>query len=358
MTAMKALILAGGRGTRLKPLTNNMAKQLLPVANKPILFYVLDQIRETGITDIGVIISPETAPGVEEAVGDGSRWDAHITYILQPEPGGLAHAVKTARGFLGDFPFLMFLGDNLIEGGVKGFVEGFTTLGSDALILLKEVPDPHLFGVAELDSSGKVVHVVEKPNEPKTNLALVGAYLFTPQVHKAIAQIKRSRRGELEITDAIQRLIDTGSKVESHILTGWWLDTGKKDDLLEANRVVLDGLLRRDIKGEIDSQSRIVGRVEIRDGARIQNSVVEGPVSIAEDCEIRNSFIGPFSSIGTGTVIEDSSVKHSIILEGCHIHRIERLEDSLIGKRVEINRGTVEPGAMRIFVGDDARVGL
>jgi len=202
------------------------------------------------------------------------------------------------------------------------------------------------------------VHVVEKPSEPKTNFALVGAYLFTPQIHRAIAQIKRSWRGELEITDAIQRLIDTGSKVESHILTGWWLDTGKKDDLLEATRVVLDGLLRRDIKGEIDSQSRIVGRVEIRDGARIQNSVVEGPVSIAEDCEIRNSFIGPFSSIGTGTVIEDSSVKHSIILEGCHIHRIERLEDSLIGKRVEINRETVEPGAMRIFVGDDARVGL
>jgi len=356
--AMKALILAGGKGTRLKPLTNSMAKQLLPVANRPILFYVLDHIREAGITDIGIIISPETASYIEEAVGDGSRWDAQITYVLQPKPGGLAHAVKTAQGFLGDFPFLMFLGDNLIEGGIRGFVEEFTNLGPDALILLKEVPDPRLFGVAELDSSGKVVRVVEKPSEPKTNFALVGVYLFTPQIHRAIAQIKRSWRGELEITDAIQRLIDTGSKVESHILTGWWLDTGKKDDLLEANRVVLDGLLKSDVKGEIDSQSRIVGRVEVRAGARIRNSVVEGPVSIAENCEIVNSFIGPFSSIGAGTVIEDSSVEHSIILEGCRIHRIERLKDSLVGNRVDIGKGADGLKAARFFVGDDARVEL
>lgn len=353
---MKALILAGGKGTRLKPLTNSMAKQLLPVANKPILFYVLDQVQETGITDIGIIVSPETAPHIKEAVGDGSRWDARITYILQPQPGGLAHAVKTAQGFLGDSPFLMFLGDNIIEGRIKGFVEEFTAIRPHALILLKEVPDPRLFGVAELDSSGKVVHLVEKSNEPKTNLALVGVYLFTPQIHEAIAQIKRSWRGELEITDAIQRLIDTGRQVESRILTGWWLDTGKKDDLLEANRVVLDGLLRRDVKGEIDSRSRIVGRVEIRAGTKIENSVVEGPVSIAEKCEIVNSFIGPFSSIGAGTVVEDSSVGHSIILEGCRIHQIECLENSLIGKRVEINKGPAGFRAVRIFVGDDAKV--
>ncbi|MFQ5924450.1 MAG: glucose-1-phosphate thymidylyltransferase [Dehalococcoidia bacterium] len=355
---MKALILAGGKGTRLKPLTTNMAKQLLPVANKPILFYVLDQVREAGITNIGVIISPETGPHIKEAAGDGSRWNAQITYVLQPKPGGLAHAVKTARGFLGDEPFLMFVGDNLIESRIKGFVEEFITLQPDALVLLKEVPDPRLFGVAELDHSGKVVHLVEKPNEPKTNLALVGVYLFTPQIHKAIAQIKPSGRGELEITDAIQRLIDTGRRVESHILTGWWLDTGKKDDLLEANRVVLDGLLKRDIKGEIDSQSQVVGRVEIGDGAKIENSVVRGPVSIAEKCEIRNSFIGPFSSVGARTVIEDSSVEHSVILQGCYIYGIERLEDSLIGNRVEINKRAEGFRVVKIFVGDDARIEL
>lgn len=355
---MKALILAGGKGTRLKPITHTIPKQLLPVANKPIMFYVLDQIREAGITDISIIISPETGAYIKEAVGEGLQWDSKITYIVQDEPRGLAHAVKTARTFLGKSTFLMFLGDNLIEGGVKSFVQEFKRHSPDALVLLKEVSDPRLFGVAELNSKGEVTHLVEKPKEPKTNLALVGIYLFTPEIHKAIAQIKPSWRGELEITDAIQKLLDMGKKVRSHILKGWWLDTGKKDDLLEANRVVLDSLLKRDVKGDIDSKSKIVGRVEIKNGARIENSTVRGPVSIAEGCHIKSSFIGPFTSVGAGTIIEDSSVGHSVILENSRIHRIERLEDSLIGTRVELRRADERFKAVKIFVGCDSSLEL
>jgi len=355
---MKALILCGGKGTRLKPVTTTMPKQLLPVANRPILSYVLGQVAEAGITDIGIIVSPETGDPIKEAVGDGSRWGAEITYILQPEPLGLAHAVKTGQEFLGDSPFLMFLGDNLIEGGVKHFVEQFRNDASDALILLKEVSDPRLFGVAELNGKGEIINIVEKPKQPKSNLVIIGVYLFSPEVHEAIARIKPSWRGELEITDATQKLIDMGKTVCSRTLEGWWLDTGKKDDLLEANRVVLDDFLKRNIKGEVDAQSQVVGRVEIREGARIENSVVRGPVSIAEGCQIKNSFIGPFSSIGAGTMIESSSIEHSVILESCHIVNVERLADSLIGKdsKVAKQEGNLKP--KRLFVGDDANIEL
>ncbi len=355
---MKALILAGGKGTRLKPLTNTLSKQLIPVANKPILYYVLEQVVEAEIRDIGIIISPETGQGIKEEVGDGSRWNAQITYILQPEPLGLAHAVKTAQDFLGDSSFLMFLGDNLIQGGVKSFVKEFTTNKVDAFVLLKEVPDPRLFGVAELNEKGEITRIVEKPREPKTNLAVPGVYLFTRDVHQAIDRIKPSWRGELEITDTIQQLIDSGKKVRSHILTGWWLDTGKKDDLLEANRIVLDEFMKRDLRGEIDAASQVAGRVEVGEGTSIENSIIRGPASIAEGCQVKNSFIGPFTSVGAGTVIEHSSIEHSVILERCRISGIERLSDCVIGRCAVVTRRGDDFKATTLFIGDDAKVEL
>jgi len=355
---MKAVVLCAGKGTRLRPLTYTIAKPLLPVANKPILFHILEQIREADITHIGIITSPETDSHIEEAVGDGSRWDAHITYIIQSEPLGLAHAVKAAQGFLGDSCFLMFLGDNLIEGGVKEFVGRFNTYAPDALILLKEVSDPRAFGVAELNEEGKVTRLIEKPKEPESNLAMVGVYLFTPEIHKAIAQIKPSWRGELEITDAIQKLLEMGKQVRSHILQGWWLDTGTKDDLLKANQVMLDNFLRRDIKGNVDSQSQIVGRVEIQQGTEVVDSIVRGPVSIAENCQIKNSLVGPFTSIGDGTVIEDSSVEHSVILENCYLCKTEHLADSVIGRSTKVLKREHNSKAISLFVGDNTRIEL
>jgi len=319
---------------------------------------VLDQVKEAGITDIGIIVSPETSPHIKEAVGDGSRWNTQITYIFQAEPLGLAHAVKTAQDFLSDSPFLMFLGDNLIQGGVVQFVQQFRQRMPDASIFLKEIKETHLFGIAELDEQGKVIYVEEKPKHPRSNLAVVGIYIFTPVVHEAIAQIKPSWRGELEITDTIQKLIDGGKRVESHLLDGWWLDTGKKDDILEANRVVLDDLLKRDVKGEVDATSQIVGRVEVRQGAKIEHSIIRGPVSIAEKCQIENSLIGPFTSIGAETVVQNSSIEHSVLLEGCHIHNIERLADSIIGKGTNVTKQEQIFKGLRLFLGDDAKVEL
>jgi len=327
---MKALVLCAGLGTRLRPLTNTIPKQLLPVGNKPILLYILEQIKEAGISDIGLVISQKMGERIKESLADGSKWGVNLTYIIQPEPLGLAHAVKVANNFLGDSCFLMFLGDNLIEQGVKGLVSRFKTETLDTLVLLKEVPDPLQYGVAELNQKGEIVRLVEKPEEPKSNLAIVGVYLFSPQIHKAIARIKPSLRGELEITDAIQELIRMGKPVRSHILKGWWLDTGTKDDLLKANQVVLDSFLKRDIKGSVDLRSKIKGRVEIKSGAEVVGSSIKGPVSIAEDCRIKDSIIGPFTSIGSRTVIEGCFVENSVILEGCRISGVENLTDSVV----------------------------
>lgn len=355
---MKALVLCGGKGTRLKPLTNTLAKQLIPVANKPIIFYVMEQISRAGIHDIGMIISPETGDRVKEAIEDGSKWNTRVTYILQPEPAGLAHAVKTSQDFLGNSPFLMFLGDNLIQGGIAGFIEEFNEQSPDALILLKKVSDPQRFGIADLDSAGRVIKLTEKPKEPVSDLALVGVYLFTPEIHKSIARIKPSWRNELEITDAIQDLLDRGKTVRSHVLDGWWLDTGKKDDLLEANRVVLDDLIERNIAGEVDAQSQVVGRVEIQEGARIECSTVRGPVSIAKNCRIKDSFIGPFTSIAANVTVEHSSIEHSVILENCTILNMERLSDCVIGCNASVKKRENHYGAVRLFIGDDANIEL
>jgi glucose-1-phosphate thymidylyltransferase len=353
---MKAIILAGGKGSRLRPLTNTLAKQLIPVANKPILYYVMEQITQSGITDIGIIISPDSGERIKAVLGDGSQWNARLTYIVQTVPGGLAHAVKTAQDFLGDSPFLMFLGDNLIQGGISAFVEEFKTQSPEAMILLKRVPDPRSFGVAELDASGKVIRLVEKPKEPKSDLALVGVYLFTSRIHQSISNIKPSWRNELEITDAIQNLLDRGLTVHSHILDGWWLDTGKKDDLLEANRVVLDGLVQRSLKGECDSCCEIAGRVEIQAGAKIESSIIRGPVSIGQGCLIKGSYIGPFTSIAANSVIDHSSIEYSVVLENSTITNIERMADSVIGRGSTIKRKGTNFSAVKIFVGDDTNL--
>lgn len=356
---MKGLVLAGGSGTRLRPLTYTGAKQLVPVANKPILFYVIDNLVDAGIRDIVVIISPETGGEVRNALGDGSRWDANLTYIVQDRPGGLAHAVLSAKSALGNDDFCMFLGDNLIGSKVSEPVARFRESPDlAASVMLKEVPNPSSFGVAEVDAAGNVTALVEKPKEPKSNLALVGIYLFRPTIFDAIGQIKPSARGELEITDAISKLIELGGRVRFDRVTTWWLDTGKKDDLLLANDTVLDDWLTHGVEGEVDEESRLVGRVRIERGARVVRSTIRGPAIIGAGAQVVDARIGPFTSIGADVIVQRSGVEHSVLLERSRVEDIDRLEDSLIGRRVVVHPGASRPGAISLLVGDDCCIEL
>ncbi len=350
---MKALILSGGKGTRLRPLTYSGAKQLVPVANRPILFYCIDNIVDAGIRDIGIIISPETGEEIKDAVGNGKRWKAKITYILQEEPAGLAHAVRVARRFLGKSPFVMYLGDNLIGSGIKKFLSDFIRKKSDATILLKEVENPRQFGVAEVSSKGNILRLMEKPENPPSNLALVGVYMFSDRIHRAIDRIQPSERGELEITDAIQELIYMGHAVRSFVLTTWWLDTGKKDDLLTANAIVLDEWGDKKIEGIVDKTSRILGRVAIGRNSLAKASVIRGPVVIGENTIIENSFIGPHTSIGDQVRISNSSIEHSVVMNGSEVLDIERMEECLIGRRVRIYKNS-RHSALKLMLGDDS----
>jgi glucose-1-phosphate thymidylyltransferase len=351
---MKALVLSGGAGTRLRPITHTSAKQLVPVANKPVLFYGLESIAEAGVTEVGMIVG-ETAAEIQEAVGDGSKFGLDITYIHQERPLGLAHAVLIARDYLGDDDFVMYLGDNFIVGGISTLVEGFRRTRPDAQILLTQVSDPRSFGVAELDADGQVRGLEEKPEHPKSDLALVGVYLFTPVIHDAVRAIQPSWRGELEITHALQHLIDTGSDIRSTTIEGYWKDTGNVVDMLEVNRTVLESVERR-IDGEVDAGSETIGRVVLEEGARIVHSRVVGPVVIGSGTEVRNSYVGPFTSVAENCSITDSELEFSIVLRDSSIDGVGRIENSLIGRHVEVTPAPAVPRAHRLVLGDHSKV--
>ncbi|MFJ8463309.1 glucose-1-phosphate thymidylyltransferase [Streptomyces swartbergensis] len=351
---MKALVLSGGAGTRLRPITHTSAKQLVPVANKAVLFYGLESIAEAGITDVGMIVG-DTAAEIEEAVGDGSQFGLKVTYIPQERPLGLAHAVLIARDYLGDDDFVMYLGDNFIVGGISGLVDEFRSNRPDAQILLTRVADPRAFGVAELDPSGQVIGLEEKPDRPKSDLALVGVYLFTPLIHEAVRAIEPSWRGELEITHAIQHLIDSRADVRSTVITGYWKDTGNVGDMLEVNRMVLEGMDRR-IDGDVDTASETIGRVVVEEGARIVNSRIVGPAVIGSGTVISNSYVGPFTSVAENCRITDSELEFSIVLRDSSIQGVGRIEASLIGRHVEVTPAPSVPSAHRFVLGDHSKV--
>jgi glucose-1-phosphate thymidylyltransferase len=354
---MKALVLSGGKGTRLRPITYTSAKQLVPVANKPVLFRVIESIRDAGITEIGIVIG-DTGDEIRAAVGAGARFGVHVTYIPQDQPLGLAHAVKISQGFLGDDRFVMFLGDNCIQGGISPLVEQFANSDYNAQIVLKRVADPRSFGVAELDAQGRIVRLVEKPRDPQSDLALVGIYMFDQHIFEAVNSIAPSARGELEITDAIQWLVGHSFRVFPYIHEGWWIDTGKKDDMLEANRLVLEEMPGR-IDGFVDAESRLIGRVIIEAGAQVINSTIRGPAIIGEHTRIVNAYIGPFTSIFHHCLVEESEIEHTIMLEHSTVKGLpHRLEESLIGRNVEITRSPFRPKAYRLMLGDNSSVGV
>ncbi len=353
MDKLKGLILSGGTGTRLRPITYTSAKQLVPVANKPVLFYGIEALAAAGIDEIGIIISPETGGEIRSVAGDGGAFGVSLTYIEQDAPLGLAHAVLTAEQFLGDSPFVMYLGDNLLRDGVTDLVSTFRSEAPDALILLTPVNDPENYGVAELDASKRVARLVEKPQNPESDLALVGVYMFTSSIFDAARAIEPSGRGELEITDAIQHLVDGGLRVDPHIVHGWWKDTGQVQDMLEANHLILDDLEER-IDGEL-IDSRVEGRVVVEAGARLERATVRGPAIIGAGAVLRDAYIGPYTAVGPGVRIEQAEVEYSIVLEGSSIEHLEgRIEASLIGKNVAIRRSPAMPRAYRFVAGDNA----
>ena len=357
MEDLKGLILSGGAGTRLRPITHTSAKQLVPVANKPVLSYGIEALVEAGIREIGVIIAPETGEEIQQAAGDGSEFGASITYIEQEAPLGLAHALLTAEDYLGQSPFVMYLGDNLLRDGITDLVEVFRRSEPDALILLTAVDDPSSYGVAELNGE-RVIRLVEKPKDPPSDLALVGVYMFTPSIFEAAHSIEPSGRGELEITDAIDSLISADRRVESHIVKGWWKDTGKLEDMLEANRLVLEDIKPR-IDGELDSESRVEGRVAIEKGARLERSVVRGPAIIGAGTQLTDAYIGPYTAIDRDVVIIGSEVEHSIVLAGSSIRNLHaRMEASLLGKNVSLSRSEGMPKTLRFLVGDNADISI
>ena len=358
MEPLKGLILSGGAGTRLRPITHTSAKQLVPVANKPVLFYGIEALVDAGVEEIGIIIAPETGDEIREAAGDGSQFGAKITYIVQDKPAGLAHAVLTAEEFLGGSPFVMYLGDNLLRDGLRSLVATFRADEPHALILLTPVDEPEHYGVAELDGDEHIVRLIEKPKDPPSNLALVGVYLFTPAIFEAARALEPSWRGELEITEAIQGLIDDGHKVQSEVVRGWWKDTGQLADMLEANRLVLEELVTR-IDGEVDERSKVEGRVVIEPGATLIDSVVRGPAVIGAGARVEGAYVGPYTSIGENVRVCRSEVENSIVLSGSVVEDLNtRLEASLLGKDVKLTRSDGMPKTLRLLVGDKSEIEL
>jgi glucose-1-phosphate thymidylyltransferase len=354
---MKGLILSGGKGTRLRPLTYTSAKQLIPVANKPVLFRVIEAIRDAGIADIGIVVG-DTANQIKRSVDTGDQWGVNITYIEQALPLGLAHAVKISQDFLGDDRFVMFLGDNVIQGGISGLIQQFAQSEWNSQIVLTSVAQPEHYGVAELNDEGRIVRLVEKPKQPPSDLALVGIYMFDHHIHEAVNSITPSWRGELEITDAIQWLVEKDYRVYPYIHQGWWIDTGKMEDLLEANSLVLEELEPK-IAGEVCPDSKVDSRVTVQAGAKIINSVVRGPTIIGERTHIINSYIGPFTSIYHDVVVEQSEIERAIILENSRISDIPaRIQDSLIGRDVNLTRSSIRPKAYKLNLGDHSRIGI
>jgi glucose-1-phosphate thymidylyltransferase len=357
MEPLKGLILSGGAGTRLRPITHTSAKQLVPVANKPVLFYGIEALVDAGVKEIGIIIAPETGEEIRAAAGDGSAFGAEITYIVQDSPAGLAHAVLTAEEFIGSSPFVMYLGDNLLRDGLRGLVSTFVEDGPDALILLTPVDDPQSYGVAELDGE-RIVRLIEKPKDPPSNLALVGVYLFSSLIFEAARKLEPSWRGELEITEAIQGLIDEGRAVQSEVVRGWWKDTGQLADMLEANRLVLEELVTR-VDGEVDEASKVEGRVVIEAGASLKGSVVRGPAVIGAGAVIENAYIGPYTSIGDEVQVRRSEVENSIVLSASAVEDLDtRLEASLLGREVKLTRSEGMPKTLRLLVGDKSEIEL